>query len=151
MSHSTKAQENTITEPKRYHLEEQVGFLLRQVSQRHTTIFGNHMGENITPTQWAALVKLYEAGPTSQNQLGRMTSMDIATIKGVVDRLLKRDLMTTTADESDARRRVLMLTDAGGRLVEKLVKAAHDTTAETLEPLSAPERKTLLSLLAKLK
>ncbi|MGY4409921.1 DNA-binding MarR family transcriptional regulator [Bradyrhizobium sp. LB7.1] len=73
-----------------YVLDEQVGFILRQVWQRHSAIFSREIGTNITPTQWAALSKLVETGPCSQNQLGRLTAMDVATIKGVIDRLTRR-------------------------------------------------------------
>src|SRR6266446_7616463 len=69
-----------------YILDEQIGFILRQVWQRHATIFAREIGINLTPTQWAALAKLNETGPCSQNQLGRLTAMDVATIKGVIDR-----------------------------------------------------------------
>ena len=51
-----------------YILEEQIGFILRQVWQRHATIFAREIGINLTPTQWAALAKLTETGPCSQNQ-----------------------------------------------------------------------------------
>ena len=70
-----------------YRLDEQVGFVLRQAQQRHTTLFSELMIEDLTPTQWAALAKLAERGPQSQNQLGRLTAMDAATIKGVIERL----------------------------------------------------------------
>src|ERR1700722_10722267 len=73
-----------------YVLDEQVGFALRQAQQRHTTIFAAKMIEDLTPTQWAALAKLREVGDCSQNHLGRLTAMDAATIKGVVDRLTAR-------------------------------------------------------------
>src|ERR1700742_4040558 len=54
-----------------YILDEQIGFILRQVWQRHASIFARDIGINLTPTQWAALAKLAETGPCSQNQLGR--------------------------------------------------------------------------------
>src|SRR5690348_15785839 len=87
-----------------YRLEEQVGFVLRQVTQRHTTLFAARMIEGLTPTQWAVLAKLAERGPLSQNRLGCETAMDAATIKGVVDRLAVRDLVVTRPDSADARR-----------------------------------------------
>jgi hypothetical protein len=58
-----------------YLLDEQVGFLLRQATQRHTAIFAARMIEDLTPTQWAALARLSERGPCSQNLLGRCTAM----------------------------------------------------------------------------
>src|SRR5271165_3972906 len=56
-----------------YVLDDQVGFVLRQAQQRRTTIFAAEMIEGLTPTQWAALAKLRECGPCSQNHLGRLT------------------------------------------------------------------------------
>ena len=88
-------------EPEAYVLDRQVGFVLRQVSQRHAALFTARMNDDITPTQWAALAKLYEVGPTWQNLLGRMTAMDVATIKGVVDRLMKRGFVRSTTDDAD--------------------------------------------------
>ena len=90
---------------KPYVLSEQVGFLLRVAMQRHTAIFMSRMIEGLTQTQFAALAKLLEAGPCSQNHLGRLIYLDAATIKGVVDRLLARGLVTTGHDPQDRRRR----------------------------------------------
>jgi MarR family transcriptional regulator, lower aerobic nicotinate degradation pathway regulator len=135
-----------------YVLDEQVGFVLRQVSQRHATIFATRIGSSdITPTQWAALNKLNEVGPTSQNQLGRMTAMDVATIKGVVDRLAKRGLIGTQPDPDDGRRLVASLTQEGRDLVEAHCADALAISEETLAPLSDAEREIFLKLLNKLR
>ena len=92
-----------------YILDEQIGFILRQVWQRHATIFAREIGINLTPTQWAALAKLTETGPCSQNLLGRLTAMDVATIKGVIDRLTARGLTETSPDPEDGRRLLVSL------------------------------------------
>ncbi len=101
-----------------YVLDDQVGFLLRQAQQRHTTIFATEMIEDLTPTQWAALAKLRELGACSQNHLGRQTAMDAATIKGVIDRLTGRGFTTTGPDPRDGRRLLVALTPAGLELYE---------------------------------
>jgi len=134
-----------------YVLDEQVGFILRQASQRHAILFSARMGPDITPTQWAALSKLHEVGPTSQNRLGRMTAMDVATIKGVVDRLTKRGFVRSTADEGDARRRFLALSDEGRAFVAANLPAAHEITRETLARLTEREQATFATLLEKLR
>ena len=134
-----------------YVLEEQVGFILRQVSQRHSSIFTRDIGTNLTPTQWAALSKLAETGPCSQNQLGRLTAMDVATIKGVIDRLTARGLTETSQDPEDGRRLLVSLTRAGQQLAEKLAPNAIAITRETLAPLDAKERELLMALLNKLR
>ncbi|MEE4476171.1 MarR family transcriptional regulator, partial [Escherichia coli] len=82
------------------------------------------IGSGLTPTQWAALVKLLEVGPISQNQLGRMTAMDVATIKGVIDRLTARGLTETGSDPEDGRRLLVRLTKAGQLAAEKALPNA---------------------------
>src|SRR6516165_7682404 len=118
-----------------YVLDEQVGFILRQVWQRHSAIFARDIGTNLTPTQWAALSKLAETGPCSQNQLGRLTAMDVATIKGVIDRLTARGLTETSSDPEDGRRILVSLTRAGQQLAEKVAPNAVAITRQTLGPL----------------
>ena len=134
-----------------YVLDEQVGFILRQVSQRHSAIFAEMIGINLTPTQWAALSKLAEVGPCSQNQLGRLTAMDVATIKGVIDRLSARGLTETSSDPTDGRRLLVSLTRAGQQLAEKVAPSAFAISRETLAPLDAKEREMLVALLGRLR
>jgi len=134
-----------------YILDEQIGFILRQVWQRHTTIFARDIGINLTPTQWAAVAKLAETGPCSQNQLGRLTAMDVATIKGVIDRLSARGLTETSPDPEDGRRLLVSLTRAGQQLAEKAAPNALAISKETLAPLDTKERDMLLALLNRLR
>jgi MarR family transcriptional regulator, lower aerobic nicotinate degradation pathway regulator len=134
-----------------YVLDEQIGFILRQVSQRHAVIFARDIGADLTPTQWAALAKLVETGPCSQNQLGRLTAMDVATIKGVIDRLTARGLTETSADPEDGRRLRVSLTRAGQQLSEKVAANALAISKETLAPLDAREREQFVALLEKLR
>lgn len=147
------ADETVSADPSsaRYVLDDQIGFVLRQVAQRHTSIFAERFANEVTTTQWAALAKLREVGPTSQNLLGRLTAMDVATIKGVVDRLSRRGFIHTVSDADDARRRLVCLTPEGSRFVDDGAATALEITDETLAPLDARERRTLLALLAKLK
>jgi MarR family transcriptional regulator, lower aerobic nicotinate degradation pathway regulator len=133
-----------------YLLDEQVGFLMRIVTQRHTAIFMERMIEGLTPTQFAALAKLREAGPCSQNHLGRLIYLDAATIKGVVDRLRARGFVTTCNDPNDRRRRAVVLSEEGARVAAAAELVAAQITAATLEPLSSDEQHELLRLLKKM-
>jgi DNA-binding MarR family transcriptional regulator len=135
----------------KYILDDQIGFILRQVSQRHTALFMERIGDELTPTQWAALAKLHEKGPCSQNLLGRLTAMDAATIKGVIDRLTKRGLTTASVDPEDGRRLLVMLTKEGETVARRAAKAALEITEETLAPLKPEDRETLLGLLRQLR
>jgi len=132
-----------------YHLQEQVGFVLRKANQRHLAIFSARIGD-LTPPQFAALAKLKEVGETSQNQLGSLIAMDAATVKGVIDRLKARGLVEIGKDGADRRRLLVSLTAEGRELVERLVPMAAAITDETLAPLTRREIATLLRLLGRI-
>ena len=134
-----------------YVLEDQIGHLLRRAHQRASAIFmARFAALQLTPTQYAALVKIRDEGEVSQNRLGRQTAMDPATMKGVIDRLEKRGLIAFKADPDDRRRTLWRLTDSGTALIDAAVAAGVATSAETLAPLTPKERKTLLALLSRL-
>jgi DNA-binding MarR family transcriptional regulator len=138
------------SQPDHYLLDAQIGFLLRVAMQRHTSIFMSRMVEQLTQTQFAALAKLYEAGPCSQNQLGRLIYLDAATIKGVVDRLSGRGFVTALSDPKDRRRLAVTLTSRGKAVTEAAIKVAAQITAETLASLTTEEQRTVTRLLNKL-
>jgi DNA-binding MarR family transcriptional regulator len=132
-----------------YRLQDQVGFVLRKAHQRHVAIFAARIGD-LTPPQFAALAKLADVGETSQNQLGSLIAMDAATVKGVIDRLKARGLVELTKHDVDKRRLMVKLTADGRETVGRLIPAAEQITAETLQPLSSKEAATLLRLLARI-
>jgi MarR family transcriptional regulator, lower aerobic nicotinate degradation pathway regulator len=132
-----------------YRLDDQIGYILRRVTQRHLAIFAAAVPE-VTTTQFAVLARLSEIGPTSQNHLGRETAMDAATIKGVVDRLAKLGLVATTADPADRRRLTVTLTEAGTGLFSSRQSTALQVSADTVGPLSADEAHLLKALLSRL-
>lgn len=134
-----------------YVLEGQVGFLLRCVHQKATEDFNAVMGTfQVTPTQFAALAKLDDLGSVSQNQLGRLTRMDPATISGVVGRLIARGFVRQSPDAHDARLVLLALTPTGRRAVQEMKSVATDVSRRTLEALEPAEAEALLRALAKI-
>jgi DNA-binding MarR family transcriptional regulator len=134
-----------------YVVDDQVGFLMRRANQRHIALFADGMAAaELTPPQFTALVKIVELGRVTQNHLGRLAAMDPATIQGVVRRLTERALVSRTTDPLDRRTIVLTPTPAGLALAAEAVVAGRRITDATLEPLTADERRTLLSLLRKI-
>jgi MarR family transcriptional regulator, lower aerobic nicotinate degradation pathway regulator len=148
MRHSANQGRDDREEP--YVLDEQVGFVLRRAQQRHTTIFAARMIEDLAPTQWAALAKLREVGDCSQNHLGRLTAMDAATIKGVINRLTARGFTTIRPDPHDDRSILVALTPTGLDLYDRAAPIAARITEETLGPLNGDERSTLIPLLRRM-
>lgn len=144
----TAAEIETSENP--YTLDAQIGFLMRLANQRHTLIFQNHAVLDLTPTQFSAMVRLLDEGECSQNELGRRTAMDVATIKGVVDRLRAKGLVMLNPDPNDRRRTTISVAGDKAVLRAKLHDMGRRITEATLAPLSRTERGTLLRLLSKL-
>ena len=133
-----------------YVLADQIGHILRKASQRHSTIFSTAIPSGLTPTRFAALVVLYQKETLSQNELGRATSMDVATIKGVVDRLNVRGLVTVKADPNDARRKLIRLTEQGKKTIAAAISVGIEISETTLAQLTPTEQSTLTELLNKI-
>ncbi|MBM3571921.1 MAG: MarR family transcriptional regulator [Alphaproteobacteria bacterium] len=134
-----------------YVLEDQVGHLLRRAHQRATQIFlAKFAASALTPTQFAALVRLDQYGTLSQNHLGRLTAMDPATIQGVIRRLAARRLIARVSDAGDRRRAMLSLSSEGRALLRRLLKTGLSVSAATLKPLGPTERRAFLGMLRRL-
>jgi DNA-binding MarR family transcriptional regulator len=67
-------------------------------------------------TQWYVLWQLATVGPTTQRDLGRLLSIERASLSGIVATLLRKDLVCQVTDEKDQRVRLLQLTEAGRKL-----------------------------------
>ena len=148
------ARSKNISSPsdeRTYRLEDQVGHLLRRAHQRATAIFLERIHDaQITPTQFAALAKLADAGELSQNHLGRLTAMDPATIQGVTRRLKSRGLIAGRADPGDGRRTLLRLSAKGARLTKRVIPQGFGVSEGVLAPLTGKQRKEFLRLLKRL-
>ena len=147
---TTPARRDARPPRQTYILEDQVGFILRQASQRYVGIFTAHMDDGITPTQFSVLNMLDRMGSCSQNQLGRLVAMDAATVKGVIDRLTARRMTQTSPDPTDARLLLVTLTPEGRRLARECIPGAVRISEEAMAPLTPAEQKRLLTLLKKI-
>lgn len=138
-------------QPENYHFTEQVGHLLRKVYQRHVAIFQQNVGDSqLTAVQFITLCAVRDMGPSSLTELVQVTAVDQATIRGIVERLKARDLITVTPDPVDRRKVVVGLTDAGGVLLAETVPQAAKITELTFGTLNPAERIALIFLLNKM-
>lgn len=134
-----------------YDLDHHPAHIIRKVHQRATTCFQQVMaGEDLTPTQFAALATILRHGEVSQNHLGRLTAMDPSTISLVVRKLRKQGFVTRGTSSTDQRMVIITLTDKGvDYTLERLGKSAEAGT-RLLAPLSAAEQALLLELLQRI-
>ena len=125
-----------------YTFSEQVGHLLRKAYQRHLAIFQQNVGDSqLTAVQFVTLCALRDHGPSSQTELVKATAVDQATIRGIVDRLKARDLISLDPDPEDRRKVICSLTDSGLQLRLRPTIFFEHSMPGSLAPLLFPPTK----------
>lgn len=101
-----------------------IGFWIHRVYQASRNemfrTFREH-GEEITPEQWAVLIRLWEADGVTQGELSEATFRDPPTMSRIVVGMEARGLLARRADPADGRVRRVYLTREGRALRRKLV------------------------------
>lgn len=134
-----------------YDVTAQVGHLLRKAYQRHIAVFQQEIPDSqLTAAQFVALCAVRDMRECSLNDIVKRTAIDQATIRGVVERLVARDLVKTEDHKKDARKRVVSLTSVGARLLEETIPHARRATERTFGSFNPGEREAMVFLLRKM-
>lgn len=134
-----------------YDFTKQVGHLLRRAYQAHIAIFQQTCADpQLTAAQLAVLCAIRDKGASSLTEIGSTVVMDPATLRGIVERLMKRKLIGLTTDKNDRRRIIANLTKKGQQLISKVIPSALAISDQTMRALNAVERVALLYLLNKI-
>jgi DNA-binding MarR family transcriptional regulator len=132
-----------------------IGFWIHRVYQASRNemfrVFREH-GEDVTPEQWAVLIRLWERDGRTQSDLSESTFRDAPTMSRIVDSMETRGLLQRKAHPTDGRVRTVHLTRKGralepqlvplveqivGRMVEGIDERALVTTRATLRQMFA--------------
>jgi DNA-binding MarR family transcriptional regulator len=124
---------------------------VRRAHQRATLKFNEVMaGEDLTPTQFAALATVLRHGELSQNQLGRLTAMDPSTVSLVVRKLLRSRLIRRRASVTDQRLTLIALTEEGIHFTLDRLARSVAVGRRLLAPLQPDEQRVFLELLRRI-
>ena len=134
-----------------YLLDEQVGFILRQVSQRHAAIFAARIGGDVTPTQWAVLAKIERFEGMKQTELAEQMEMQPITLTRLIDRLCENGWIERRSDDTDRRVNRLYLRKAARPLLVKLSGLRSELTETALKGIGPVDAQRLLTQLATVK
>lgn len=127
------------------------GVLFFQLSRASGEGLGSALEEiGMRPAEYAVLHTLAEAGPVSQQALGRALRIHPSNLVGLIDELEGEELVLRRRDPEDRRRYLLELTAKGGRRLGQAERATVDAEREMLAPLSRTERQRLHELLGRL-
>jgi DNA-binding MarR family transcriptional regulator len=101
-----------------------IGFWIHRVYQasRNEMFRGFRVkGEEVTPEQWAVLIRLWEGDGRTQGELSEATFRDAPTMSRILAGMETRGWLERRADRDDGRVRRVHLTRTGRALQAKLV------------------------------
>ena len=109
-------------------------------------------GQNLSQEQWILLLTLWhsESKGISQQELGKRTGKDKASITRLLHGLEEAGLVSRKPDPDDARIRLVCATPKSRKLDEVARKVLHDTVATVQDGLSPEEIDHLKSLVSRL-
>ena len=137
------------TTPRR--LRTRPTWLLAQANTRaHGLLAGALAASGTRGHHYRLLAALEEFGPASQIEVGRRVALDRSDVTLGLDELERRGLVRREPAPGDRRRKRVLLTPAGRRLLLGLDVVVQQVQDEFLEPLTRQERETLCTLLQRL-
>jgi len=107
-------------------------------------------GEEVTLTQYRALVVLGSRGPQGVAVLAEALAVTPPTASRLVERLVRKGLVRRRSDRRDRRQVRIGLTEAGRRLVDTVTARRREEIARLLEALDPSERQTVAAALHRL-
>ncbi|WP_066917629.1 MarR family winged helix-turn-helix transcriptional regulator [Mycobacterium interjectum] len=105
--------------------------------------------DDLTPSQTAALTRLWKEGASSASALAGAERVRPQSMATIVAALEQRGLIARTPDPEDGRRQVVSLTAAGQRRAESDRQVREEWLARAIqERYSERERRTILDALS---
>src|SRR6185436_14261371 len=112
--------------------------ILHRASQCADELFHMEAGDlDITPRQFAVLERIAEQEGLSQTDLVERTGIDRSTMGGLIQRLVKKRLVSRRKTVGDARTYELTITIEGRAAVEQAKLIAHRVNRKLLSALPA--------------
>ena len=141
---SARSKQITVRQPS-------CGVLFFRLSRASTEGLGGALSAvGLRAPEFAILHQLYEAGPISQQALGRALRIHASNLVAMIDELEADGSVIRRRDPEDRRRYLLELTDDGLRRLAKAETVAKSAEAEMLSPLTAAEQERLRTYLTKM-
>ena len=125
-------------------------FQLAATSRSATRFFASYAAKyDVTPAQSLVLLFLADEDRITSRRLGEKTSLDSATLTGILDRLESMELVERRKNPDDRRAILACLTKKGRSLCVKLEKVVEQANKKYLGGLTGGEEKTFRRLLGK--
>jgi DNA-binding MarR family transcriptional regulator len=104
----------------------------------------------VTPVQFYVLAAMWEQDGIKFKDLASGTSMDGATLTGILDRLERLDLVERRNDPDDRRSRLIFLQEEAKKIKNEMTGIALGLNREIAEQFPAQDFQTFLKVLDQL-
>lgn len=132
-------------------IDSYLGYLLGQANHALYKDFDAHVrAAGLSSIEWRVLATLHDGPPLTVGQLAHEVLSKQPTVTKLVQRMHEQGWVALQADAADQRRKRVVATAAGKRLVRPLVAQALAHEATLLRAFDAPERALLKKLLGRL-
>lgn len=111
----------------------------------HSRWLANNFG--LTIPQLVCLRTLATRGALTASELAHAVDLSQATVTGIVDRLVRRGLVTRDRDLVDRRRVVVEITEPGGQLLQSLPSPLQERFVSRLAELPAENQEVIRTVL----
>jgi DNA-binding MarR family transcriptional regulator len=137
---------------KASHLKSHLGYHLRIVSNAVSHSFARKLAASeVTVAEWVILREMYSKGDkTSPSRVADLTGLTRGAVSKLIDRLLRKGLVTRTESSGDRRFQEIKLTTTAIKIVPELAKLADENDETFFSILSKSEHKDLVTTLKKL-
>lgn len=143
---------NKISKIKVSELTSHIGYWMRVVSNNVSHSFARKLeSSNITVAEWVILREMYrDNDTTSPSHVAELTGLSRGAISKLIERLLRKGLVTRTEAIGDRRFQNITLTAQAISLIPELVALADKNDEKFFSALTDTERQMLLTVLKKL-
>jgi DNA-binding MarR family transcriptional regulator len=107
-------------------------------------------GEEVTLTQYRALVVFASRGPQSMASLAEAVAVTPATASRLCDRLVKKKLVRRRSDRHDRRQVRLALTETGRHLVDTVTARRRQEIAQLMAAIAPKTQESVVIALTQL-
>lgn len=124
-------------------LEGSFGRKLILLYNLYTQPFFEQIGrpEGINLAEWLIIYTLALHPRIGASEIARLTGLHKTTISRVLSQLREKDYVKQHDDPNDGRAKILSLTAAGMKIVDRRASWAHDRSAQLTSGLTAAERR----------
>ena len=120
-------------------------FLANKLSRSASALYQREFGVNVT--EWRIMAQLAIEPGIPASRICQVIGFDKGPVSRSLSIMERKGIITIEVDESDARRHVIALTEAGRALHDRIIAVALERERRLLEPLAPGDREQLIASL----